>query len=384
MGSMVRVAVNADLLRCARERSGQTPADLGKAFPKLTDWETGELWPTLRQLEQYATRTRTPLGYFFLDRPPVEELPIPSYRTVRDARPAQPSPELLDTVYDMLRRQDWMREHRIKAGWDPLSFVGSASVDDSVAAVTAKMRAVLGLTSGWASQLGTWQSALAHLRNQAERAGVLVMVSGIVGNNTHRPLDPQEFRGFVLTDAFAPLVFLNGADAKAAQIFSLAHELAHLWFNLSAAFDLRGLQPAGDRSEQACNAVAAELLVPEHELSVAWSSLQAHPDPFDDLARRFKVSKIVIARRLLDLRYISRERFFEFYDAYLSEDRKRRAGQGGGDFIVNLDYKIGRPFADAVVVAAREGAILYSEAYELVGVTGDTFEKLAARIGRER
>jgi Zn-dependent peptidase ImmA (M78 family) len=384
MGSMVRVAVDTELLRWARERSRQTPDALLKAFPKLPDWESGALSPTLRQLEKYATRTRTPFGYFFLDHPPAERLPIPSFRSIRDDRPQHPSPDLLDTVYDMLRRQDWMREHRLTSGWESLAFVGAASIQDETEAVAGSVRKTLGLDRAWASQVASWQAALAHLRERAEGVGVLVMVSGIVGNNTHRALDPQEFRGFVLTDEFAPLVFINGADAKAAQIFSLAHELAHLWFNLSAAFDLRGLQPSADASEQACNAIAAELLVPRDELEHAWTDVRDLLDPFDALARQFKVSKIVIARRLLDLGYITRTQFFEFYEEYVNEDREKRAGRTGGDFIVNLDYKISRPFADAVIAAAREGSLLYSEAYELVGVGGETFEKYAARLGWDR
>jgi len=381
MGSMVRVNINTELLRWARERSGQTPDALLKAFPKLLDWESGELAPTLRQLEKYATRTRTPFGYFFLDRPPMDQLPIPSFRSVRDNRPEHPSPDLLDTIYDMLRRQDWMRDHRLTSGWESLDFVGAASIRDATEEVAESVRKTLRLGRSWASHVPSWQAALAHLRGRAEDAGVLVMVSGIVGNNTHRALDPQEFRGFVLTDKFAPLVFINGADAKAAQIFSLAHELAHLWFNLSAAFDLRGLQPSEDASEQACNAVAAELLVPRDELSHAWPDARDLVDPFEVLAGQFKVSKIVIARRLLDLGYITRSQFFDFYEAYINEDRAKRAGRTGGDFFVNLDYKISRPFADAVIASAREGSLLYGEAYELVGVGGETFEKYASRLG---
>jgi len=381
MTRMTRVAVSSTLLRWARERSGQGLVDLVRAFPKLPEWESGDVQPTLRQLELYAARTHTPFGYFFLDEPPADRLPIPSFRTVHDDHPDRPSPELLDTVFDMLRRQEWMREHRIGQGWEPLAFVGVASSGAKPDDVAAAMRRTLGLEGDWASRTPSWQSALSQLRTSAERLGVLVMVSGIVGNNTHRPLNPKEFRGFVLSDQFAPLVFINGADAKSAQIFTLAHELVHLWFNLSAAFDLRGLQPSKEATESACNAIAAEFLIPRADLSDAWVEAQGSGNPYEYLARRFKVSKIVTARRLLDLGYLTREQFFHFYEEYLTEDRQSRQSRGGGDFIVNLDYKVGRPFADAVIGAAKEGALLYSEAYGLIGVRGDTFEKLAARIG---
>ena len=131
MGDMPRVAVSHQLLRWARERSGQTPEDLAAAFPKLAEWEAGEIKPTLRQLEKYAQRTYTPFGYFFLDTPPEDRLPIPSFRTADDAAPFRPSPDLLATVFDMLRRQDWMREHRIAEGQNPLPFIGSARLGET-------------------------------------------------------------------------------------------------------------------------------------------------------------------------------------------------------------------------------------------------------------
>lgn len=381
MGAVARVAVNRQVLQWARERSGRTPEDLAGSFPKLAEWERGETLPTLRQLEDYARRTYTPFGYFFLETPPEDRLPIPSFRTVTAAGPVHPSPDLLATVFDMLRRQDWMREYRIAQGQERLAFVGAARAASPVQELAGAIRHQLDLDLSWASRLPSWQAAFAHLRASAERQGVLVMISGIVGANTHRALDPEEFRGFVLTDDYAPLVFINGADAKAAQIFTLAHELVHLWFNLSAAFDLRGLQPAPDETEIVCNAVAAEILLPEEELQAVWPRMRDVQQPFEALARHFKVSRIVAARRLLDLKYISREDFFAFYEEYLNEDRRRRGAHGGGDFYVTLDYKLGRPFANAVIGAAREGTLLYRDAYELIGARGETFEKFAARLG---
>ena len=178
-------------------------------------------------------------------------------------------------------------------------------------------------------------------------------------------------------------MFINGADAKSAQIFTLAHEIAHLWFNLSASFDLRGLQPSSDAAELLCNAVAAELLLPAEELTAAWPRLSNTKDPFDAIARQFKVSKIVGARRLLDLGFISRDAFFAFYEDHLADDSRQRRSQTGGDFFVNLDYKLGRPFANAVIGAAREGTLLYRDAYDLIGARGETFEKFATRLGWE-
>ena len=148
------------------------------------------------------------------------------------------------------------------------------------------------------------------LIDRVDNIRVIVVVNGVVGNNTHRRLNVDEFRGFVLIDEYAPLIFINGADGKAAQMFTLAHELAHIWFGVSAAFDLQTLQPANNEVEVACNLVAAEFLVPEKELKNMWPTACKNPQRFQALARYFKVSEIVVARRALDLKMITREDYF--------------------------------------------------------------------------
>src|SRR5258708_21057731 len=101
----------------------------------------------------------------------------------------------------------------------------------------------------------TWTEALRRFIEQADALGVLVMVNGVVGSNNRRKLDPQEFRGFALADNLAPLVFINGADSKAAQMFTLAHELSHIWLGLSAVpHPQPSLVPEHD-AERCCNLV---------------------------------------------------------------------------------------------------------------------------------
>lgn len=376
-----RVDVKPELLRWARERARMPVEDLLHRFPKLREWEAGSEKPTFRQLEAFADATAAPFGYFFLTEPPDEPLPIPDFRTLGDKPVRRPTPDLLDTVFDVQRRQDWLREERIEEGQAPLAFVGSATADAAPGRIAAAMRRTLGLGGGWADMHGTWSDALRALRDRAEMAGVVVVINGVVGNNTRRKLDPEEFRGFVLPDEYAPFVFINGADGKAAQMFTLAHELAHLWIGQAGIFDLRDMQPAPDPCERFCNAVAAELLIPEDELRRAWDEVSRAPQPFAALARRFKVSELVAARRALDARLISRDAFFGFYNAYQEEERRRAARQaGGGNFYATQNSRIGRTFAEAVVRAVKEGRLLYTEAFELTGLRGATFDRYVATL----
>lgn len=377
---MAGIAVNEAVLGWAVERSGLSFEKLRKKFPKIQGWRSGEEL-TMRQLEALAKATHTPVGYFFLADPPEERLPIPHFRTVRDQSEPRPSADLLETVQTMQRRQAWMHEYLEEEGQEPRSFVNSSAPSDQPAQIAAAIRQALDLDAAWAARQPTWTDALQTLRMTMEKAGMLVVGNGVVGNNTHRKLNPNEFRGFVLVDDLAPLVFVNAADAKAAQMFTLAHELAHVWFGSSAAFDLRELQPADDAVERACDKVAAELLIPEAEMRREWPSLRQHPDPFQTTARHFKVSVLVAARRALDLDLIRKSRFLEFYREYLeSEHRAAVRKQDGGDFYKTQGLRIGRRFAEAVVRAVKEGRLLYQEAYQLTGLHGKAFDRFASRL----
>jgi Zn-dependent peptidase ImmA (M78 family) len=370
--------VNKKVFDWALDRSGMTLDRLEQKLPKIRQWAAGESQPTLRQLEDLAKRTHTPLGFFFLEEPPEERLPVPYFRTLGDEGPSGPSPDLLETIQTMQRRQAWMREFLIEQGQEGLPFVRCARTDEQPTSVGQRMRNALGLDQGWAAQQPSWMEALRFLRETVEAKGILVVVNGVVGNDTHRKLDPEEFRGFVLVDEYAPLVFVNGADFKAPQMFTLAHELAHVFFGSSAAFDLREMLPASDPTEQACNRAAAEFLVPEQEMRRVWPTVRDDPEPFQSIARRFKVSALVGARRALDLGLIDRSVFGVFYRNYPRTDTRQ---PHGGDFYLNQNLRVGQRFGRTVIQAAKEGKLLYREAYRLTGLHGKTFTEYAASLG---
>ena len=296
----VRVDVAPELFAWATERSRRDPEYLAGRFPKLATWERGEGQPTLKQLEDFARATYTPLGTFFLPAPPEESLPLPDFRTLADADLARPSPNLLDTIYLCEQRQEWYRDCARTIGQPELPFVGSLSTATDSDEAADAMRAALGFDLEARRDYSTWEAALRGLVGHAEDAGVLVMVSGVVASNTHRTLDPDEFRGFALVDPVAPLVFINGADTKAAQIFTLAHELAHIWLGESALSNPNVIGGRGNEVERWCNEVAAELLVPLASLREKLKREEELPDALARLARAYKVSTLVILRRVFD------------------------------------------------------------------------------------
>ena len=288
---MTRVAVNPALIRWARERAGLAQEALAARFKKLPAWEAGETQPTLKQVEAFAHAVHVPVGYLFLSEPPEEAVPIPDFRTVAGRAVRQPSPNLLDTIYACQERQSWYRDFARVSQQPEVRFVGSATVETPPEAVAARMRETLGFDLAARRACPTWADALRLFIRQADAAGVLVMVNGVVMSNNHRRLDPAEFRGFALCNPLAPLVFVNGADTKAAQMFTLAHELAHLWLGASALSNNEAAPRPGVRREEVwCNAVAAELLVPLAVLRAELREAEALPQALARLARAFKVS----------------------------------------------------------------------------------------------
>lgn len=381
---MNRVAVNPRVLRWARERAGLGLAELQGRFPKLADWEAEAIQPTMKQLEKFAKQTRVPFGFLFLPEPPEMPLPFADFRTVENSRRRAVSPELLDTIHLMRRRQAWLREEQVEVGAEPLGFIGSASLSDDPAALGREMRRMLGLDESWARQVPNWTAAVGELRKAIEKLGVMAVVNGIVGNNTQRRLDLDEFRGFALIDPYAPLIFVNGADAKSAQMFTLAHELAHLWLGEAGEglSGFKGVQPGGSDVERFCDQAAAEFLVPAAKIRTAWRRSAEVADSIQEQARHFKVSPIVIGRRAMDLSLIEPEEFFNFYHEYTQKEyRAQKSGASGGDFYSNQNTRVGRLFASRVIHAAKEGRIGFKEAYDLCGLYGGSFQRYARRLG---
>lgn len=382
---MNRVSVNPKLLQWARERVHLEISDLTKKFPKLQSWENGKLSPTFKQLEDFAKVTRVPFGYLFLPEPPDITMPIPDFRTVGNLAIGEFSPDLLETIYAMQDRQAWLREERQEVGVGPLTFAGSIALTDDPTDAGQKMRHLVGMDSNWREGVPTWREAVSILCESIEELGIITAINGMVGNNFHQKLNIDEFRGFALSDKYAPLIFVNGADTKSAQIFTLAHELAHICLGeagsgLSNVNHFDTSQESGD-IEVFCDKVAAEFLVPEIELRNLWPSLKHEEDPFKILARRFKVSPLIIGRRLLDMRLIERQTFFDFYKDHTAKEKRKAEESSGGNFYNNQNTRVGKLFATKVIRAAKEGRIGFKQAYALTGLNGGTFQKYAGQLG---
>lgn len=380
---MNTVPASIPVLRWAAERAWLSEAVLSKRFRKWPLWLAGEAQPTLRQLEDFARLTHTPIGYFFLPQPPELRLPVPDFRTLGDETLTEPSSALLDTLFLCQQRQDWFREYARMHGLPRLPFVGSVSMHQAPEAVAMSIRQALALSVEGRQQLRTWSEALRELIGKTEDAGILLMASSIVGSNSHRSLDVEEFRGFALSDEFAPLIFLNGSDSKAAQMFTLAHELAHIWLGASGISNTEASRVPEQHVERWCNRVAAELLMPMEELRQVYDSAASVQEEMQRLARLFKVSTLVALRRLFDAGFIDQETLWQQYRIELGRIRlldQRRSG--GGDFYRTLGARTGKRFAQAVLSSTLEGQTLFRDAFRMLGMRKtSTFYEAARELG---
>lgn len=372
---MAKALINGSMLRWARERAAlpveEVAGRMKQDVERVLAWEAGEDQPTFRQAQTVANLVHVPFGFLFLQAPPEEALPLPDLRTVGGAPAGQLDLNTRDLLRDVMFKHDWFVEVLDEQGHERLPFVGRFNVRSNPVDVAADMRRTLGVT-GEAHTALNWEAYLRSLMLHAEDAGIWVMRSGIVGSNTHRALSVGQFRGFAFSHPIAPLIFINGRDAKAAQIFTLAHELAHIWIGSSGISNIQIGRADYGTSRQAevfCNKVAAELLVPTAQFQEEWSPHQGPTANYDRLARHFKVSRIVIARRALDLGKIDEPVYSRFYREQEADwERENNDAGSGGDFYLSLPIRNGRRFTYEVASRAVAGRTLFREAAALLNV----------------
>lgn len=370
-----RVNVNNEMLTWAIARAGYKLPAFAEKFPPVQKWLDGEKQPTVKQLQDFSKKVYLPFGYLFLPEPPEEELPIPYFRS-NGSKADKVSVNVYDTILLMQQRQDWLKDYLKDNEFEPLPFVGRFRNSTDVAGIVWDIRKVLRLPENWASQFRTWTEALNHLVEVIEDKGIIASFNGVVENNGHRKIPVEECRGFVLVDDLAPFMFINNADFKSAQMFTIVHELAHIWTGHSAGFDFRKLQPADDPIEKLCDQVAAEFLVPATAFNEAW---RRNPNT-SAIARHFKVSEIVIARRALDTGKWTKRQFFEYFEAYKRREFRKKENQpDGGNFWATAKKRLSITFAAHINQAVKSGQLLYRDACKLTSMKGDTFEKFFAK-----
>lgn len=371
MGINMKVTnTNINILKEILQKVPEYEIQVKEKFPKIDKWIEGEDYPTYNQLIELSKMFHIPFGYFFLEKLPERKYPVPHYRTLQNGD-FKPSSELLETILFAQKIQEWAKDILLQWGQEKLSFCGKYKDNYNTEAVIEELKKIFEIENNWASQKSSWTEALNYLIEKAEEKGIIVLRNGVVGNNTHRKLSVEEFRGFVLYDEVAPVVFINNNDAISAKIFTLIHEVVHILIGESASFDLRNLQSANNAIEQFCDKCTAEFLVPEEEIK----DIYKKETDLERLARYFKVSQIVILRRLLDTSIITQQEFYaRLKDLYEKEIKKPQSS--GGDFFHTVPNRLSKRFLHILNVAVKNNTILFRDALRITNLKAKTYDQL--------
>lgn len=350
---------------------------------KIEQWLNGLEKPTFNQAKSLAKALHIPFGYLFLDSPPKDiHTAIPDFRTISSGYIDKISTNLSDIIADILRKQDWFRDYIQKNTGDENPFIGRFNASASFIEVAKDITKHIGLDIDERNKIQSVDKFFDTLCERIERLGILVMKSGVVGNNTHRKLEVSEFRGIAFYDKFSPIIFINGNDARNAQVFTLAHELAHLWIGEGGISNISLEQNPNTYSrnnELLCNNIAAEVLVPEKYLRKEWKTENTIAENINKNSRTFRVSTTVIARRAYDLHLIRWEDYIKIYkSANLQTNTKKTSG---GNAYNTIPVRNSKTFTHAVLRSAYSNELLLRDAGKLLGITPACAANLANSIG---
>lgn len=359
-------SITPDTLRWAYQRAGYDEDRAIKAYPRLAEWLTEEKKPTAKQLQTFAEKFHVPVGYLFLEDKPVETLPFPMFRGEAGLN-NHFDLNIYETVMTALSRQSWLEEYLIENEIDTCNAVGVIDISTPVCDAVACLRNILHLEPRWTFSLASVEAALAILTQKLEDAGFFVAFNGVVGNNTHRAIKVSECRGFALVNEIAPYIFINSADSKNAQMFTIIHETVHIMLGISAGHAGTDIIGHND-TEKYCDRVAAEFLVPSDLLREIWNG------SIKNMSTRFRVSEPVIARRAFDTGLLSSSEFNAFWAEYRNRVTKTSNKVSGGDFYRTSVKRIGKLFAIHVRNAVSCHQLSFTEAYRLTGLYGSTYQ----------
>ena len=382
-------SVNPDILRWARETAGLSLDDAAAKLDlreargtpgvrRLAAYEAGEREPSRPLLVRMAKQYRRPLLTFYMSTAPRLGERGEDYRTL----PPEYS-RAQDVLLDALIRDVRARQQMIRAALEDeeeavrLPFVASMSMRDGADAVLRSIRETLDLDLEQyrGRQVGNRASGFAYLREQAEKAGIYVLLIGNLGSH-HTALDVESFRGFALADDIAPLVVINDEDAETAWAFTLLHEVCHIWLGAT------GISGANVSAivEQFCNDVAGRFFLPTNEIHVL---RELRGEEFDAMVRRIndfaeprKVSSSMVAYKLYREGIIERDvwnSLMTFYRtqwllAREAQRERNRDREGGPNYYVVRRHRLGNALVSFTRRMLADNEWSPSKAAKVLGV----------------
>jgi Zn-dependent peptidase ImmA (M78 family)/transcriptional regulator with XRE-family HTH domain len=378
-------SINPPILRWARERAGLSIADAASCVKKevaiLEAWESGEAAPTYNQLETLAYKVyKLPLAVFYFPEPPKEADPNQSFRTLPKAERDALEPNTRFLVRKAASMQLALAE--LNDGKNPAekNIVKNIRLSETsnIGAAVRDIRSFLDVT---VEQQKSWKSsddALSRWREKIQDAGVYVFKA---------PFKQRGLCGFCLSDSEFPIIYLNNYDSKNRQIFTLFHELAHLLFDVSGVTKesqdyITALGIHEQNIEVMCNALAAQVIVPEDDFNEQIKEVKTVGDDLiQRLTTRYKVSGEVVLRKFFDRGMVSKAYYKEkvalWNRQYLvkkeEEKAKQKEQEGGPSYsVVQVSY-LGTKYLSEVFNQYYRGRIDATQASDYLGVKVKSF-----------
>ena len=387
-------------LRWAREQAAcnldEAAKLVGQPVETVAEWETPDsnALPTVRQAQKLAGAYGVPFALLYSDRSPSE----PEFAAIPEFRGLDPelgrvrphSRQLRRMIKQAQQRQDFAVELLGMLGQTPLEWVGSATLSDNPESLGDRIREDLGGVKELPNP-NNQERLLDWWVELVENLGAIVSRYRPDGNR-HWVVEPSEARGLSLCHPLAPYIVLNSRDAPAGRIFTLIHELAHLYFGQCGVDDIgdERLLPVDARIlEQRCNQVAAAILMPSDQIIQVWRSTTGNnKDKVRTMADTFGVSRQAAALRAKSdaLRLISSDDYNEMFGHLLGEYpefRKNRAlssGGGGMPIPVRVLKDFGSRYVGFVCEARDEGMLSLLDTAEALGARAGDVDGIRKRL----
>lgn len=386
--------INPNVLKWARESarmSKETAANkVAVSIDKLKEWEEGISQPTIKQAQTLAKAYKRPFALFFLPEIPRDFQPLQDFRK-SDSKGLTTSSIFI--IREIQQKQAWISDVYNESNEEKLSFVGRYSIKDNPQVVAKDILTTLKINP----KAYKTENPIKEWIDAAETNGIFVSRTSFI--HSRMKLDSEELQGFAIADPYAPFVFVNSDDWNAPQLFTLVHELTHIWIEETGISN--GIEPEIENRDKFspielfCNEVAANALIPrEVILSIGRSVFSNSQDVFN-AAKALGVSSFAFLVRALNLNLISPTMYQNLkkqadidYQAFLKKEDEKKAAQklkqkenpgGPNPYLLRLN-KNSRLFTQVVLDLLQSGFVQPTQASLLLGTSVNNFHKLEAQI----
>lgn len=384
--------ITPKVLKWARESARMSEeaaaSKVSVTVAKLKEWENGDSQPTIKQAEALAKAYRRPFALLFLPEVPRDFQPLQDFRK-KDSKPL--STGSIFIIREIQQKQAWIKDVYEDSKEGRLAFVGRFSLKSNPSIVASDILATLEIDPSNYKK----DNAMAEWIEKAESKGIFISRTSFV--HSRLTLDSDELQGFSIADEYAPFVFVNTDDWDAPQLFTLVHELAHIWIAASGISNEIQLEVKHKDKlhpvELFCNEVAANALMPIELMKAFSKSTFESSHNLFKASRELGVSSFAFLYRAFNLNIVSsdlyrklkKEADIDFKNFLLKEEEKKirqKLHKGGPDYYRLLVNKNSQLFTQVVMDAFRGGILEPTQASSLLNTQINNFSKLESFLYR--